>query len=310
MIYLLAVTLVAMRLGRGPSVLAAVLAVVAFDFFFVAPRWSFAVSDTQYLVTFAVMLAVGLIISNLAANIRARARIAGYREQRTAALYSMSRELGAAADAEEMMRIAVKHVAQVFESQAVILLPDRDGRVRQPRSEATNASLRGADVSVAQWVFDHDEPAGLGTDTLPGGACALPAARREQGARSACSRCCRRTRGGCSSRSSSRLLETFASQIALALERAQLGAAAKESELSAESERLRNALLAAISHDLRTPLASIVGASSSLLERGERIGAPARAELATRDPGGGRAHVGRDRQRARHGAARSRAPPA
>ena len=279
MIYLLAVTLVAMRLGRGPSVLAAVLAVVAFDFFYVTPRWSFAVSDTQYIVTFAVMLAVGLIISNLAANIRTRARIAGYREQRTAALYSMSRELGVAADAEEMMRIAVKHVAQVFESQAVILLPDRDGRVRQPRSEATNASLRGADVSVAQWVFDHDEPAGLGTDTLPAAhAHYLPLAgsKAAVGVLAMLPANPRRL----FIPEQSRLLETFASQIALALERAQLGAAAKESELSAESERLRNALLAAISHDLRTPLASIVGASSSLIERGERIGAPARAELA------------------------------
>src|SRR5499426_2304168 len=167
MIYLLAVTLIAVRLGRGPSVFAAVASVIAFDFVFVAPHWSFAVSDTQYLVTFAVMLAVGLIISNLAANIRTRARIAGYREQRTAALYAMSRELAAADDAEDMLRIAVKHLAQVFESQAVILLPDRDGRIHYPRGASTDASLHGADLSVAQWVFDHDEPAGLGTDTLP-----------------------------------------------------------------------------------------------------------------------------------------------
>jgi len=279
MIYLLAVTLVAVRLGRGPSVFAAVASVVAFDFFYVAPRWSFAISDTQYLLTFGVMLAVGLIISNLTANIRTRARIAGYREQRTTALYAMSRELAAADDTEDMLRIAVKHIAQVFESQAVILLPDGDGRIRQPRGASTDASLHGADLSVAQWVFDHDEPAGLGTDTLPaaqahylrlagsqgpiGVLAVLPASPRrlfvpEQ----------------------QRLLETFASQIALALERSQLGAAAKQSELSAESERLRNALLAAISHDLRTPLASIVGASSSLLERGERMDPRGRHELA------------------------------
>src|SRR5262247_2310191 len=150
MIYLLAVTLVAVRLGRGPSVFAAVASVIAFDFVFVAPHWSFAVSDTQYLVTFVVMLAVGLIISNLAANVRTRARIASYREQRTAALYAMSRELGTADDLDEMLRIAVKHLAQVFESQAVMLLPDRDGRVHYPRGGGTSASLRGADLSVAQ----------------------------------------------------------------------------------------------------------------------------------------------------------------
>ena len=279
MIYLLAVTLVAMRLGRGPSVFASVTAVVAFDFFFVAPRGSFAVSDTEYLVTFAVMLAVGLIISGLAANIRTRARIAGYREQRTAALYAMSRGLGTADDLDEMLRVAVKHLGQVFESQAVILLPDRDGRIRHPHGGSSNASLRGADLSVAQWVFDHKEPAGLGTDTLPGAlAHYLPLAgsQGEIGVLALLPGNPRRL----FIPEQQRLLETFASQIALALERAQLGAAAKQSELSAESERLRNALLAAISHDLRTPLASIVGASSSLLERGEQMDAPARAELA------------------------------
>jgi two-component system sensor histidine kinase KdpD len=279
MIYLLAVTLVAMRLGRGPSVFAAVAAVVAFDFFFVAPRWSIAVSDTEYLVTFAVMLAVGVIISGLAANIRTRARIAGYREQRTAALYAMSRELGTADDLDEMLRIAVKHLAQVFEAQAVILLPDRDGRIRYPRGGGTNASLRAADLSVAQWVFDHKEPAGIGTDTLPGAQAhylPLPGSVAQIGVLAVLPASPRRLFVP----EQQKLLETFASQIALALERAQLGAAAKQSELSAESERLRNALLAAISHDLRTPLASIVGASSSLLERGERMEAPARAELA------------------------------
>ncbi|MGH8682937.1 MAG: DUF4118 domain-containing protein, partial [Burkholderiales bacterium] len=279
MVYLLAVTLVATRLGRGPSVFSVVASVLAFDFFFIPPEWTIHVSDTQYLVTFAVMLAVGLIISNLTANIRTRALIAGYREQRTAALYAMSRELAAVDEVEDMVAIAVKHVAQVFDSQAVILLPDRDRGVRHPRSEAASASLRAADLSVAQWVLDHGEPAGLGTDTLPGApAHYLPLAGSEA------------TIGVLAILPANplrvfvpeqqKLLETFASQIALALERAQLGASAKVSELAAESERLRNALLAAISHDLRTPLASIVGASSSLAERGERMSERDRAELA------------------------------
>jgi two-component system sensor histidine kinase KdpD len=161
----------------------------------------------------------------------------------------------------------------------VILLPGRDRRVGHPRSEAAGVSLRGADLSVAQWVLDHGEPAGLGTDTLPGApAHYLPLAGSEA------------TIGVLALLpvnplrvfvpEQQKLLETFASQIALALERAQLGESAKVSELAAESERLRNALLAAISHDLRTPLASIVGASSSLAERGERMSAQDRGELA------------------------------
>ncbi len=279
MVYLLGVTLVAMRLGRGPSVFAVVLSVLAFDFFFVSPRGSFAVTDTQYLVTFLVMLAVGLIISNLAANIRSRARIASYREQRTAALFAMSRELAAANDVDEMLRAAVKHVAQVFESQAVILLPDAGGRIHHPRGDSASGSLHAADLSVAQWVLDHGEPAGLGTDTLPGAqAHYLPLAGSQDriGVLAILPANPRRLFVP----EQQRLLETFASQIALAIERAQLGTAAKQSELAAESERLRNALLAAISHDLRTPLASIVGASSTLAERSERMDEHARAELA------------------------------
>jgi two-component system sensor histidine kinase KdpD len=278
MVYLLAVMLVAVRLGRGPSVLASVLAVLSFDFFFVPPRFSFAVSDTQYIVTFAVMLAVGVIMSNLAANIRTRARIAGYREQRTTALYEMSRELARADNVEEMLRGAVGHIARVFEAQAVILLPDAQGRIRQPAGGSTSASLHAADLSVAQWVFDHDEPAGLGTDTLPAAPAhylPLPGSARRIGVLALEPANPRRLFVP----EQTRLLGTFASQIALALERAQLGAAAHASELAAESERLRNALLASISHDLRTPLASIVGASSSLLERGAQVSETDRAEL-------------------------------
>jgi two-component system sensor histidine kinase KdpD len=279
MVYLLAITLVATWLGRGPSVFAVVASVLAFNFFFIPPEWTFHIYDPQYLVTFAVMLAVGLIISNLTANIRTRARIAGYREQRTAALYAMSRELAAVDEVEDMVTIAVKHVAQVFDSQAVILLPDRDRRIRHPRGEAVSASLRTADLSVAQWVLDHGEPAGLGTDTLPGAqAHYLPLVGSEAtiGVLAILPVNPRRVFVP----EQQRLLETFASQIALALERAQLASSAKASELDAEAERLRNALLAAISHDLRTPLASIVGASSSLAERGERMGGEDRAELA------------------------------
>jgi two-component system sensor histidine kinase KdpD len=279
MVYLLAVTLVATRLGRGPSVFAVITSVLAFDVFFVPPEGTFQVSDTQYLVTFVVMLAVGLVISNLAANVRTRALIAGYREQRTAALYAMSRELASVDDAEDMVRIAVKHVAQVFDSQTVILLPDRERRVRHPRGEASSASLRAADLPVAQWVLDHGEPAGLGTDTLPGATAyylPLPGSEATIGVLAILPANPLRVFVP----EQQKLLETFASQIALALERAQLAAAAQTNAFDAESERLRNALLAAISHDLRAPLASLVDAASSLAERGERIGERDRVELA------------------------------
>ncbi|HVC12120.1 MAG TPA: sensor histidine kinase KdpD [Burkholderiales bacterium] len=279
MVYLLGVAVVAIYLGRGPSTLASVLSVAGFDFFFVEPYWTFAVSDTQYLVTFTVMLIVGLMISTLAARVRLQARIAGYREQRTSALYDMSRELAAAEEPEALLRIAVRHVAEVFASQAVILLPEEHGRVRHPRGASGAGSLHGADLGIAQWVFDHRQPAGLGTDTLAGTDThfvPLEASGKSVGVLGLLPANPRRVFVP----EQRRLLQAFSGQIALAIERGLLADQARKAQLAAETEATRNALLAAISHELRTPLAMIVGASSSLAAPPAAMGEEARRELA------------------------------
>ncbi len=278
MVYLLGVVVVAARYGRSPSVLSSFLSVVSFDFFFVPPRFSFAVSDSQYLVTFGVMLMVALVISSMTASTRHQAKIAGHRERRISSLYALSRELASTRGTENILRIAVKHVAEVFEAQAVVLLPDETGRIVYPGSEGTAQSCHGSDLSVAQWVFDHGQMAGLGTDTLPGGEMVYLPLQASTGtigvlvllplnpARIALPE-------------QQRLLETFTSQIALALERVKLALEAQTSQLKIETEQLRNTLLSAISHDLRTPLAAIVGASSSLVRDGDRLNNQARHEL-------------------------------
>jgi two-component system sensor histidine kinase KdpD len=279
MVYLLAVVLIAFRSGRGPAVAASVFGVASFDFFFVPPQLSFAVSDVQYLLTFAIMLAVALIISNLAASVRLQARVAGHRERRTSLLYAMTRELAATRGEQNMARVAVRHVSEVFDSQVAVLLPDASGRVRHPHGESMAGSLHGADLGVAQWVRDHGEPAGLGTNTLPGTEILylpLKGAQAVLGVLAALPANPRRVLLP----EQFHLLETFAAQIALGLERAQLAGEAQRAQVSAETEGLRNALLASISHDLRTPLAVISGASSSLAERGERLNAGERAALA------------------------------
>ena len=279
MIYLLGVTVAGLRLGRGPSALTALLNVATFDFLFVPPRYSFAVSDAQYLVTFGTMLTIALVIATLTASVRQQTRVAGARERRTALLYAMSRELAATRGIANMARVAVRHVAEVFQCQAVVLLPDPAGKLHYPAAAPLESSFRRADLAVAQWVADHGRRAGLGSDTLPaapalyvplgdedrsGGVLAvLPAnARRvllpEQ----------------------NHLLETFAGQIALALERARLAELAEQSSLAAARETLRNTLLASISHDLRTPLAVIAGAGSTLAERGANLDAGTRVALA------------------------------
>jgi two-component system sensor histidine kinase KdpD len=263
MVYLLGATITALRLGRGPASFAAVLNTAAFDFFFVPPRYSFAVSDFQYLVIFAVMLTVALIIANLVANVRAQTRVAGARERRTAILYAMSRELAATRRLEDLARVAVKHVAETFDSQAVVLVPDTKGSLEHPRSAPDAGSLQGADLSVAQWVYEHDTPAGLGTDTLPGTAALylpLKGSHSTLGVLAVLPRQQRRLLLP----EQRHLVETFAGQIALALERARAQEDVESTRVAAETEGLRNTLLASISHDLRTPLAVITAASSAL----------------------------------------------
>jgi two-component system sensor histidine kinase KdpD len=278
MVYLLATTIAALRLGRGPASVAAITNVIAFDFFFVPPRFSFAVSDFEYVVTFAVMLAVALIIAGLAANVRAQTRVAGARERRTALLYGMSRELAANRGLEDLARVAVKHVAETFSGQAIVLVPDAAGRLHLPRSTPLQGSLRRPDLSVAQWVYDHGVPAGLGTDTLPANAAQylpLKAITKTLGVLAVAPTQRRRLLLP----EQRHLLETFAGQIALAMERAGFAEEAETARVTAETESLRNTLLASISHDLRTPLAAIAGASSALNDPQMKFDAEARRAL-------------------------------
>ncbi|MDE2448909.1 MAG: sensor histidine kinase KdpD [Gammaproteobacteria bacterium] len=277
MVYLLGVTVAGLRLGRGPSALTAVLNVACFDFFCVPPRFTFAVSDAQYLVTFGAMLTIALVIATLTASVRQQTRVAGARERRTAALYAMSRELAVTRGIENMARVAVRHVAEVFLCKAVVLLPDASGKLHYPREHALESSLRRADLAVAQWVADHCRRAGLGSDTLPAApALYVPLGDAPRGVLAVLPVNPRRVLLP----EQSHLLDTFAGQIGLSLERARLAEVAEASTLAAERETLRNTLLASISHDLRTPLAVMAGAGSTLAERGATLDEPTRTSLA------------------------------
>jgi two-component system, OmpR family, sensor histidine kinase KdpD len=279
MVYLLGVMLVATRYGRGPSIVSSALAVAAFDFFFIPPQFTFAVSDIRYLTVFAVMFLVGIVISNLASNLRTQARVAGYREKRAASLYELSRQLANSHSTEDAARAAVKQIGIEFDSQSVVLLPDEHGRMAYPRGESQLSSLHGADLAVAQWVHDNGRRAGRGTNTLPGAeAIYLPllGASGIIGVLALLPVSLRRIYLP----EQQRLLETFLSQTAAAIERVRLADQARHAEVRVETESLRNSLLSAISHDLRTPLSSIVGASSSLVEdTAGRLDPAARREL-------------------------------
>jgi two-component system, OmpR family, sensor histidine kinase KdpD len=282
MIYLLSITLIAWRYGRGPSIFASIASTAAYNFFFVPPLFTFNIADGQYLITFAVLTAVGILIGTLMNSVRLQARVAGHRERRTALLYAMSRELAAVRGVDGMARVAVRHIGEAFEAQAVVLLPDERGVLQLPHAAPEQASLRGADVPVAQWVQEHAQPAGLGTNTLPGAAARyLPlvgsdAARRSLGVLAVLPANSRRILLP----EQAHLLDTFAGQLALALERARLADQAQAATVAAETESVRNSLLAAISHDMRTPLAVISGAASSLAQPDSRLSSEARHELA------------------------------
>ena len=143
------------------------LNVLFFDFFFVPPRFTFAVSDAQYVITFGVMLTIGLVIATLMSSVRQQTRVAGARERRTALLYAMSRELAGTRGTAAMARVAIKHVTETFQCRATVLFPNDSGKLEYPREIPMEGSYRGADLAVAQWVADHGRRAGLGSDTLP-----------------------------------------------------------------------------------------------------------------------------------------------
>jgi two-component system sensor histidine kinase KdpD len=260
MLFLLGVVFVAQRFGRGPAVLAAVLSVASFDFFFVPPRLTFAVSDVQYLLTFAVMLIVGVVTGHLTAGLRYQARVAHSREERARSLYEMARSLSSALVEEQVVEISDKFLESSFRAKAAILLPDLSDKLQTP-------SLYGAtpayDLAVAQWCYDKNAPAGAGTDTLPANPQLYLPLRAPM-----------RVRGVLVVEPSSarllmipeqrRLLDTFAALVAIALERIHFVSVAQETLIKMESERLRNTLLAALSHDLRTPLTALVGLAETL----------------------------------------------
>ena len=275
MLFLLAVLLTAVRYGRGPAVMAAFLLVGAFDFFFVPPRYTFAVADAQYLVTFAVMLTVALVIGHMAAGLTYQARVAQRREQRMRALYEMSRNLSAALLPEQVGEIGSRFLAGEFNASAAVLVATEDDQLGEPISAGPAPDI---DRAIAQWCYDKHEPAGHGTDTLPAArALYLPlsAPMRVRGVLAIEPRDPTRL----AVPEQRRLLDTCASLLAISLERIHYVEVAQSTTLQMESERLRNSLLAAISHDLRTPLASLVGLAETIT-MGRAPSAAAQADTA------------------------------
>lgn len=270
MLYMLAIVLVSMRWGLVPSIVTALLAVATFDFFFVPPYYTLAVTDLRHVVTFAVMLLVAAVISSLTKRVRDQAAAARERETRTASLYSLSRALAAAKTAEEVVAVGTKHVHDVFGARCTALVPSGDPNapldaVATPAPPPWSFVADEKDRDVGRWVFEHGKQAGRGTDTLPDAKAffvPLDASAARVGVLGVAPSDASRI----DTHDERRHFDAFTRQIATALERAQLATRAQEAQLRIETEQLRNSLLSSVSHDLRTPLAVITGTATTLLE--------------------------------------------
>jgi two-component system sensor histidine kinase KdpD len=258
MLLLLGVVGVAMRLGRGPSALAALLNVAAFDYFFVPPRMSFAVSDVQYVLTFAIMLGVGLLVGQLTAGLRFAAGVSTSRERRARSLFELTRELSAALESSQVVALGAAAVQGHFGGHALVLVTDAADQLLPPAEPP-----EGFDPQVADWAFRHGQSAGLATATLaaqPWHYVPLQAPMRVRGVLALAPAQPR----WLLIPEQAQQLDTLARQIAIALERVHYVEVAQQAVVEMESERLRNALLGAISHDVRTPLTALIALAESL----------------------------------------------
>jgi two-component system, OmpR family, sensor histidine kinase KdpD len=263
MIYLVAVVLSAVFMGRGPSILASVVSVLAFDFFFVDPLFTFTVSDTQYILTFIGLLVVGLIISNSAAILRGQVDTLRKRGQQTQALNTLSRELTAAITLDQVLETVNEHVSDMFGRETAILLPE-SGRLAV-KASTPGFTISESELAVADWAYKHGKEAGRGTNTLPASDIRyfpLITARETVGVLGTRPQESQDYLTG----DQRVLMEGVVNLAAIAIERASFAEKAAQAEMLRNTEKLQTALLNSISHELRTPLATVTGVLSSLEE--------------------------------------------
>jgi two-component system sensor histidine kinase KdpD len=279
MIYLLCVTISAVVGGLGPSILVSILGVLTFDFFFVSPFLTFAVDDTQYVFTFIALLLIGIIISYLTSRIREQTEAAKNSERETAALYALGRDLVVSSNLESYVQAIVRRIQETTGHDVMILLSDvhKEGKL-QPFNIGKDVTVDEYEIKAAIWSFQHQKVIGRSTGVPPGakglyfplvtarGAIGVIALRITDVTNEV-------------TIEQERLLEAYADLAAVAIEGIMLADELHNAQIIKATEKLQTALLNAISHDLRTPLVSVIGVLSSLQEEGMSLDDAAKRNL-------------------------------
>jgi two-component system sensor histidine kinase KdpD len=276
LVFLTAVLFSALRYGLWPSIMASLLSVAAYNFFFLPPVHTFTIADPANVLALVFFLIAALVVSNLTAQKQRQTQAMAARAKTTAELYAFSRKVAGIGSLEDLMWVVTYQIAAMLSCDVVVLLPGPDGlqvRAGYPPED----TLDVADMAAAEWTWTSNHVAGKGSDTLPGGKRLFLPIQTQRGAIGVVG--INRERPALLSPDERRLLDALLDQAAVAIERVRLAEDVDQVRLQAETERLRNALLTSVSHDLRTPLATIIGALTSLKSFGETYDAQTRAEL-------------------------------
>ena len=286
MVYLLGVMATAIHCGRGPAILNSLLSVLAFDFCFVPPRWSFTVEDAKYLVTFGVMFLTAVVISHLATLIKRQAEAARLQERQTAAMHALSQQLAGTRGVEKILQVAVQKISEIFQCQAVALLPDEKAKLHVVAGDLSSVFHKDflKELGVAQGAYQTGHMAGWGTQSMPDSPILyvpLPGANATLGVLALRPRDPESEQWLLPEQLRLRFLESLAKQVALALGVERLQKTALEAQVAAETECLRASLLGSVTHDFQTPLAAIMGSASSLLDLQSRLDTRQAQEMLT-----------------------------
>ncbi|MBO9135053.1 sensor histidine kinase KdpD [Rhizobium sp. B230/85] len=278
LVFLMAVLTSAVMHGLRPALYSSVLGSLAFNFFFLPPRYTFTISDPESVLALFFFFGVAIIASNLTATVQRQAAAARHRARTTEDLYLFSKKLAGTGTLDDVLWATAFQLASMLKVRVVLLLPE-DGTIAVKAGYPPDDTLDDADIAAARWAWDHNHAAGRGADTLPGAKRLYVPLRTGRSAVGVIGLDSDRRDGPLLTPEQQRLLDALADQAALAIERIQLVGDVDRARLAVEADRLRSALLTSISHDLKTPLAAILGAAGTLRDYLDSMTAEDRADL-------------------------------